>query len=60
MTGKVPTARTDTEAMEASLAELRRYNVVRAVAGGRSEHVSRWYAADPERIIGGPRCLCRM
>jgi predicted TIM-barrel fold metal-dependent hydrolase len=53
VTGKVPAARTDKEAMEASLAELRRYNVVRAVAGGRSEHVSRWHAADPERIIGG-------
>ena len=53
VTGKAPTARTDKEAMEASLAELRRYNVVRAVAGGRSEHVSRWHGADPERIIGG-------
>jgi hypothetical protein len=53
VTGEVPTARTDKEAMGASLAELRRYNVVRAVAGGRSEHVSRWHAADPERIIGG-------
>jgi hypothetical protein len=53
VTGKVPAARTDKEAMEASLAELRRYNVVRAVAGGRSEDVSRWHAVDPERIIGG-------
>jgi hypothetical protein len=53
MTGEVPAARTDKEAMEASLAELRRYNIVRAVAGGRPEHVSRWHAADPERIIGG-------
>jgi uncharacterized protein len=53
VTGHVPTARTDKEAMEASLAELRRYNVVRAVAGGRPEHVSRWRAADPERILGG-------
>jgi hypothetical protein len=34
VTGKVPTARTDKEAMEASLAELERYNVVKAVAGG--------------------------
>ena len=40
LTGRVPAARTDKEAMEASLAELRRYNVVRAVAGGRSEHVA--------------------
>jgi hypothetical protein len=53
VTRKVPAARTDIEAMEASLAELRRYNVVRAVAGGRPAHVSRWLAADPERIIGG-------
>jgi len=53
VTGKVPPARTDKEAMEASLAELRRYNIVRAVAGGRPEIVSRWHAADPERIIGG-------
>ncbi len=53
LTGKVPPARTDKEAMEASLAELRRYNVVRAVAGGRPDHVARWRAADPERIIGG-------
>ena len=53
LTGEVPAARTDGEAMEASLAELRRYNVVRAVAGGPPEHVSRWHAADPERIIGG-------
>jgi predicted TIM-barrel fold metal-dependent hydrolase len=53
VTGKVPTARTDNEAMEASLAELRRYNVVRAVAGGPREHVLRWLAAEPERIIGG-------
>ena len=41
VTGKVPTARTDNEAMEGSLAELRRYNVVRAVAGGPREHVLR-------------------
>ena len=53
VTGKVPTAHTDNEAMEASLAELRRYNVVRAVAGGPREHVLRWLAAEPKRIIGG-------
>ena len=53
VTGKVPMARTDNEVMEASLAELRRYNVVRAVAGGPREHVLRWLAAEPERIIGG-------
>ena len=53
VTGKVPTARTDKEFMDATLAELRRYNIVKAVAGGPREHVLRWLAADPERIIGG-------
>ena len=53
VTGKAPTARTDKEFMDATLAELRRYNIVKAVAGGPREHVSRWYAADPGRIIGG-------
>jgi hypothetical protein len=53
LTGKVPAARTDKEFMDATLAELRRYNIVKAVAGGPREHVSRWLAADPGRIIGG-------
>ena len=53
VTGKVPTARTDKEFMDAVLAELRRYNVVKAVAGGPRPHVLRWQAADPDRIIGG-------
>jgi hypothetical protein len=53
LTGKVPAARTDKKAMDATLAELKRYNVVKAVAGGPREHVLRWYAADPGRIIGG-------
>lgn len=53
LTGKVPAARTDKEFMDATLAELKRYNVVKAVAGGPREHVLRWLAADPGRIIGG-------
>ena len=53
LTGKVPLARTDKDAMDASLAELRRFNIVKAVAGGRPEHVSRWHAADPQRIMAG-------
>jgi len=53
LTGKVPTALTDKDFMDATLAELKRYNVVRAVAGGPRVHVSRWLAADPGRIIGG-------
>ena len=53
VTRKVPTARTDEEFMDAVLAELKRHNVVKAVAGGPRPHVVRWYAADPDRIIGG-------
>jgi uncharacterized protein len=53
LSGKVPAARTDKEFMEATLAELKRYNIVKAVAGGPRQHVSRWLAADPGRIIGG-------
>ena len=53
VTGKVPAARTDKEFMDATLAELKRYNIVKAVAGGPREHVLRWLAADPGRIIGG-------
>jgi hypothetical protein len=53
LTGKVPTARTDKDFMDATLAELKRYNIVLAVAGGPREHVLRWHAADPGRIIGG-------
>ena len=53
VTGKVPTARTDRELMDAVLAELKRHNVVKAVAGGPRHHVLRWLAADRERIIGG-------
>lgn len=52
-TGKVPTSRTDKEFMDATLAELTRYNIVKAVAGGPRQYVSRWVAADPARIIGG-------
>jgi predicted TIM-barrel fold metal-dependent hydrolase len=53
LTGKIPPARTDKEAMDATLAELKRYNVVKAVAAGPREHVLRWLGADPGRLIGG-------
>ena len=38
-TGLQPAARTDKEAMEASLAEMKRYNIVRAVVSGPLETV---------------------
>lgn len=53
VTRKVPTARTDKEFMDAVLAELKRYNIVKAVAGGPPQHVLQWHTAAPDRIIGG-------
>ena len=53
ITGKRPNARTDKEALEASLAALKLYNITKAVASGPLEDVLRWRAAAPDRIIGG-------
>ena len=53
VTGNRPTAETDEEAVEAVLAEMARYNIVKAVASGPAEHVARWRAAAPDRILGG-------
>src|SRR5687768_18308526 len=39
VTRKVPSARTDKEFMDAVLAELKRYNIVKAVARGPTQHV---------------------
>jgi predicted TIM-barrel fold metal-dependent hydrolase len=53
ITGKRPTARTDKEAMDATLVELKKYNIVKAVASGPLEDVLRWREAAPDVIIGG-------
>lgn len=59
ITGRVPGARTDAEAMEATFREMDRHDVVLAVASGPLDHVLRWRRAAPRRIIGsaytGPR-----
>ena len=53
VTGKRPSARTDDEVLRQILAEMDRYNIVKAVASGPLEDVQRWRAAAPDRIIGG-------
>ena len=53
VTGKLPEARTDKEALDASLAALKRYNIIKAVASGPLEDVLRWREVAPDRIIGG-------
>lgn len=44
---------TDEALMSESLAALRRYNIVKAVASGSPEVVERWMSAEPNRIIPG-------
>jgi hypothetical protein len=53
VTGRRPEARTDEEAMRATLRELERLGVVAAFASGPLEDVLRWRAAAPELIVGG-------
>lgn len=53
VTGRRPEARTDEEAMRATLRELERLGVVAAFASGPLEDVQRWRAAAPGLIVGG-------
>jgi len=53
VTGKPSAATSDDELMRATLKEMRRYNIVKAVASGPLEAVFRWQSAEPKRIIGG-------
>ena len=47
----LPMPSTDRELMEMSLAQLKKYHIVKASTSGNIETVKRWYKADPERII---------
>jgi predicted TIM-barrel fold metal-dependent hydrolase len=53
VTGRPSAALSDDELMRATLKEMRRYNIVKAVASGPLEVVLRWKSAEPKRIIGG-------
>ncbi len=53
VTGKSPAAKNDEEAMRATLAELRKFNIVKAVASGPPELVRRWREAAPDIVLGG-------
>ena len=53
VTGKPSALASDEELLRATLKEMRRYNIVKAVASGPLEVVWRWKSAEPERIIGG-------
>jgi len=53
ITGKRPTARSNTEAIEAYIAEMDRYNIVLAVGSGELEMVKEMKAHVLNRFIGG-------
>jgi predicted TIM-barrel fold metal-dependent hydrolase len=53
VTGQPSAARTSAELRDMSLAELERYNIVKAVASGPLETVGEWREAAPDRIIAG-------
>jgi hypothetical protein len=53
VTGKRPAVASDEELMRATLKEMRRCHIVKAVASGPLPVVLRWKSAEPELIIGG-------
>jgi predicted TIM-barrel fold metal-dependent hydrolase len=53
VTGQPSAARTSAELRDMSLAELERYNIVKAVASGPQETVDQWREAAPDRIMVG-------
>lgn len=53
VTGRRLTANSDDEAMQAVLAEMKRFNVVKAVVSGPLDTVLKWRAAAPGVFIGG-------
>ena len=53
VTGRPSTSRTTAGLRDATLAELARYNIVKAVISGPAETVAQWRAALPARVLGG-------
>jgi predicted TIM-barrel fold metal-dependent hydrolase len=53
VTGRLSGAASDEELMQATLLEMRRFNIVKAVTSGPLEVVYRWKSEEPKRIIGG-------
>ena len=53
ITGNIPAARSNNEAIEAYIAEMDRYNIVLAVGSGQLEMAKKWKAYAPERFLIG-------
>jgi uncharacterized protein len=54
VTGKRSGAKTDEQLMQAMIAAMKRYQIVKAVVSGPLNIVSMWKNADPNRVIGSP------
>jgi predicted TIM-barrel fold metal-dependent hydrolase len=53
ITGNIPAARSNAEAIEAYLTEMDRHNIVLAVGSGQLEMAKKWKAHAPERFLTG-------
>ena len=53
VTGRPSLASSDEELMLATLSEMRRYNIVKAVTSGPLDVVYRWMTEEPKRLVGG-------
>ncbi len=51
VTGRPSAARTSAELLDMTLAELERYNIVKAVTSGPPETVAQWHEVAPDRIL---------
>lgn len=53
VTGRIPIARTDVDAVKATLAEMDKYRIVLGVASGPTRKLLLWKEAAPNRFVGG-------
>jgi predicted TIM-barrel fold metal-dependent hydrolase len=53
VTGELSAATTNEAIMAASVRAMTQFNIVKAVVSGPLDHVHRWQAAAPDRVIGG-------
>lgn len=53
ITGRIPEARSDDEALAATLAAMDHHGIVLAAASGPPDQVSRWQRAAPDRFLSG-------
>src|SRR5687767_2141607 len=53
-TGKDPGLKSARDQMDATLAAMRRYNIVKGLVSGPLDVVERWRLADPDRIMAAP------